>query len=231
METGESGDGILQFNTNAELILDNDSAGADDSAIYGEVTLGSGAKLIVQDSNHIVYGNGKINGSGANSKIQIESGLTLTNNLTVSGEGIRGRLAVEALSGTATLYNTGIVMADNDGTLLLSSNLILDDSNVAVWGATGGCSAVLQFDRDATSLEGDFTLPSGNGVLKFGANVDVLTLGTLSYSGGKLDIQSGASFVYCTFSGSCSQPGTAYSLNICDNPYIVTSTSNCGNCP
>lgn len=241
VETGASGDGILQFNTNAELILDNDSAGADDSYINGLVTLGSGAKLVFADSNHMVSGNGRIQASGGNTspaKIQIGSGLMLTNNLSVSGEEIRGRqLTIEAVSGTATFDNRGIVMAeageDESGTLLLASNLVLADDAAAEWGATAfeNFSAKLRFDRDAESLEGDFVLPADDGVVYLDANVNVVTFGSLIYNGGKLDIQSGASFIYCGFSGSCSQPGTAYGLNICDNPYIVTTTSNCGGCP
>jgi hypothetical protein len=187
--------------------------------IEGNVVLqGSGSVLRFIDGNQIVQGGGAITGQHNDAKIEIESGLKLTNKMLIEGH---MKIDRAGSSGTATFENyrtlstpQGIVRANgqfgSNGSpkiLEFTPNLVLDDTDNGSYDPSyeaGGpqCSACstcscgyarLSFRRSAASLEGDFVINNCADMLFF---EDVTTSGSVTHTAGTVWVDSGNTFTF-----------------------------------
>ncbi len=242
--------GTLEIDPNITLTLENDDhiihvcnppapscALSDNSIVDGDVKLvlhdnevdGGNLKFVNED--HIVAGDGNITGrTTTGSEIQIAGDIVLKNQLDQTGEGIRGALTINGLSGTVDgkLINQGVVRAD--GVLIVDA--VIDDIDDARW--MSGCKDTLEFKQGSTDLEGDFT----NDVMdddigepgKFTFHEDVKTCGAYERACGWIDVDESNSvtFEYVDFvdltdgAFGCGNPGTAAgSPATCEDPFVV----------
>lgn len=178
---------------------------------------------------HTVSGGGRIEGQDEGCVIEIGAGNVLTNELDARGEGIRGSLTIRGLTHAGaingTFINRGLVEAV--GHLTLHADTILDDDDTALWKAVS-CKTVLQFDRQALGLDGDFELGCGS---RFLFNASIRTCGTLIYNAIGIDVENSSTFQYAHFTGTQSNPGSATPPVTCANPWTVSADDCCCVCP
>jgi hypothetical protein len=203
------------------LTLDN----TDDvsSEIYGTLTLkNSAAQLDIIDNDHVFTGSGTVVGEDDSVLVRIEDTFFLETDVL-----FQGAMTIQAISGTATFKNYGEVRATGDR-IWLKSDLVLVDQNGSMWKVDGDSATIMEFDRAATGLNGNFHVLSC-GAFQFDANI--YTCGSLKYNG-LLDVNS-AVFKYAQFdnTSSCGNPkdsGTGGCLSIF-TMFTVSSDHDC--CP
>ncbi len=144
----------------------NGDGGPTTSIVDGHIVLESCTSVLkISDNNHTFEGNGYIDGQCDTAQIQIGSGLTLTNEVTVCG-------SLQIRAGSGTLDNDGLVEANDDGgtltcyegtfagsgeykvawpgaTLKFSSGI--DDTGLAAAFTVGNATALLDIDEDVVS--------------------------------------------------------------------------------
>jgi len=186
--------GKIVITGSGTLIL-NGSGGNDESTIDGRIILESCTSVLrISHNDHTFTGDGKIVGECNTAQIAIDSGLTLTSNIT-----IEGALQVRAASATFINGATGVVHANRtsgDQILTLYSGTF-DDVDGAEWKVSADGSAELYFRSGITvgTLDGDFTV--NNGVLDL--DVSVTTDGCLGFTGGQIQVAPSCRFtVDCT---------------------------------
>ncbi len=230
---GPNPEGKLIILHNSKLTLDNDSGNG--STIDGEVFLdapfvnAAPPTLAFIDQNHVVDGIGQIRGDHASCVITIAPGVVLTSQLAATGKGIRGSLTIMGhtdFGSTGTFVNEGLV--ESTGHLLLNANL--DDSPSALWRVVPlTCSTfVLQFDRQALGLEGDFEAAGALGILRFNASIS--TCGDLVNYCGQIDVNNGSTFQYVGFSGFCQNPGVGCGGDCLEPCTVSADHTNCCSC-
>jgi hypothetical protein len=113
--------------------------------------------------------------------------------------------------------------------IILHADTVIRDHNTvnhATWKATG--DGVLEFNREATSLNGRFFLAC----TQITINQNVKTCGEFRFNQGLLTIASGKTFKFVTFATdtSCSNPGVGGATRppTCGDPYVVSSSASCG---
>jgi len=177
VDTASSQSGKLVLASGAQLLVGRYGKFTSDDAVTHEIagrvrllSVTSGNEAILQVNANTVFGPrssnyGSITCEDAQAQIDIANGMTMTNQIILQGMGV-----IDALSGTATLLNhrvaasadSGVVRANDQGTLMLGSNLNVTDLNTGgnypTWEVVGDAGAMLRFDRDAISLVGDFFL-------------------------------------------------------------------------
>ncbi|MFM9996289.1 MAG: G8 domain-containing protein [Phycisphaerales bacterium] len=225
--------GTLNIQPGKKLTLDLYTSNVPlDSIVDGIVTLvhdntGFGTLTFAQGT-HTVTGDGRIAGQEVTCTIEVGSSSILTNELAGSGEGIRESLTIRGLTASGqtngTFVNQGLVEAV--GHLTLHADTILDDDGTGLWKAVS-CKTVLQFDRQALGLDGDFQLGCGS---KFLFNASIKTCGTLIYNSTGIDVENSATFQYAAFSGSQANPGSATPPVTCNNPWTVSADDCCCVC-
>jgi len=146
----------------------------------------SGSELSITSSATITYTEtaGKIEGQDDGAKITVGSGITFTSDINIVGA-----MQIDATS--ATFLNHGLVHANRDGTLKLASGTV-DDSDGAVRWQVSHADAVLWFNVAAGDLEGNFDVSAGT----LDIDEDVTTTGSLTHTGGTIDVASGKCFTY-----------------------------------
>lgn len=157
---------------------------------------------------------GSVMGNDNNAEIRIASSATLTSQIT-----FEGRMKMLPQSSTATFVNervnasadSGLVHANANGTLRLHQDLILDDNSnspgsyLPVWKVGVDTGAILEFNRAAASLIGNFATANCPAKLFFKA--DVTTSGSLTAHTGRIDAQSPFDFVASNYDSTLvSQP-------------------------
>lgn len=257
-------DGVLNIANGVTLILENDDDNVDfgfgpvlpdHSIVNGEVNVGSGAgggTLHVQAlwpgatyNEHIFGGDGKVDGVGDRSVIEIGEDQIFVNQLGGAGDdnGIFNWFKFRANDGAATFNNEGRVVADI-GDISFESTLDLEDAVGAIWGVDD-CEHEMKFAQSAT-LAGDFVMFSdddgtgsdGGGEFWLSvANITIDTSGTLvveqSCPFQQWTLASGCTFEYETFDCSLAPSSCATCTNPCDTctgPYQVTSSETIGSC-
>ncbi len=187
VETG----GTLEILASSTLIL----TGPDRSCVDGEVLLkGSGSILRFTTNHHTVSCSGKIKGESDTAEIVIDN-VTLTGDVKITG-----RLRI---TGAGDFTNEGSVTADRtNGTLDVQVTGTIADGSGASW-EVAAAGAMLRFVEEPASLQGDFTV--SDGTLRAGDDVapgddiDVVTTGNLTHTGGKIIAGVDDSF---TFNGT-----------------------------
>ncbi len=187
-----AGGGNLKINANVTLTL----TGPGPSCVDGTVILiGSGSRLAFTTNDHTVTGSGKIKGLSNSAGIDIASGLTLTNDLKITGR--------MQITGAGDFTNEGSVTADApNGTLDIQVTGTIGDEAASSW-AVKASGAMLRFLEEPACLQGDFTVTAGTlraGGDVGGDDVDVVTSGSLTHTGGKIIAGVNDSF---TFNGTC----------------------------
>ena len=150
----------------------------------------SGATLEIASNDHALTGDGKIIGQDNAAQIEIDSGLTLTSELSIEG-------ALEIHASSGTFINEGLVNADgtfSDKIVTLFSGMFSGDGQ---WKASGS-GATLHFRAFITvnPLAGDFAVSAGT----LDIDESVCTTGNLTFTGGTIAVNAGKSF---TAGGSC----------------------------
>lgn len=162
------------------------------SCVDHEVILeGSGSTLAFTTNDHEVTGSGKIKGQN-DAIIEIASGVTFTSDVKITG-----RLKIQ---GTGNFTNEGSVTADDgSGALDIMVTGTIDDSATANWKVKKS-GASLIFREEPASLQGDFTVSDGTlqagDDLAPGDDIDVVTTGHLTQTGGKIIAGVNDSFVF-----------------------------------
>lgn len=196
----------------------------DGTSTYSLTKTGSGGKLILTNSNTYDGGtniqagviqaqNSGAFGTGAvtiydGAALNLAGGITPTNIITITGNGMSGNGAVRNISGTNTLSGTLTLSGDSrvqsdTGTLTLSGNVTGSGKNLTVGGAGN------------TTVSGTITTGVG-GVTKDGA-------GTLTYSGGSANTYTGNTTVNA---GTLALSKTASIVAVAGNLVVNAGTVN-----
>lgn len=230
--------GHLVIQASKKLTLDNDANV--DSVINGDLVLEDGGEnasgtLEIVDHNHVVSGSGFIQGGSVYCHILIEMNKVFQSELANASGGIRGGMKFlrdDPLGTAAPGYfnNFGTVIANGGQTIWFASSVELDDQTDAEWKVSGYPS-IMQFDRAATGLSGNFRLAC----YTFLFNANVATCGTFEYDIGILDFENSSTFKYATFDAgsSCGNPKVS-GIGSCvspTSPFVVGPTDvNCSAC-
>jgi hypothetical protein len=210
------------LNIQASMVLTLDGSANSTSYVEGTGRIylqGSGSELSFTTNDHTisyVSSAGEIVGQHDSALITLD-----TNSQVLTSEiPISGALAITE-SGTPSdtrFVNSSTVSANlASGTLELSVDY-LDDGMCYAPGdwEVSASSAVLKFTADSTFLSGDFTVSSGT----LDIDTDVWTSGSLSFTGGTIDVADGVSFetgqtatVYYFYVDGAGTPGAASNSN------------------
>lgn len=188
---------ILDIQTGNTLTLDGTSRTA--HTIAGTVRLaGSGSTFAFTSASQSLSGDGKIEGQDNAARITIADTYDLTSNIDVVGSlQIRGLDTSDPPD--AGFENNDVVEANratdaNDNKLVLYSGLITGSGEWKMATADAFLNFASGIKADATTapkLTGPFTV--SNGTLEIDENVT--TTGSLSFSGGKIQVASGKTFI------------------------------------
>ncbi len=131
-------------------------------------------------NDHTVTGSGKIKGFSNLAEIAIDN-VTFTSDVKITGH--------LQITGAGTFANEGSVTADNpNGILEIAMTGTIDDSVGASW-AVEAVGAFLRFLEEPACLRGDFIVTTGTlraGEDIGGDDIDVVTTGSLTHTGGKI---------------------------------------------
>lgn len=184
--------GTIEIEASSTLTL----TGPGPSSVDGDLVLrGSDSKLKFTGLDHTVTGSGKIKGRDDEAQIEIAPGVTFTGDVKIVGH--------LQITGAGSFVNDGCVTADAPaGALDLAVTGTIDDAAGACWQVVGQ-DATLRFLTKPARLDGDFTV--GEGTLRAGRDapvddIDVVTTGDLTHTGGKIVAGVDDSF---TFNGTC----------------------------
>ncbi|MFM9996312.1 MAG: hypothetical protein ACKVU4_10990 [Phycisphaerales bacterium] len=233
--------GLLYIYPSYTLTLENNNnnidSAPDDHEINGDVVMlvnpsgppTAGGSIAFTSLDHRVDGDGTVWGDNPTyCVVSIAANIKLINRLAEAGQGMRGSMTIEGLTGTTNgkFRNEGLVEADGKGHIILASTTILEDISDAFWNI-GDCFSHMTFERESLNLNGDFTHVD-NGRYHF--NQSVKTCGTYTRNCGWIDVGSGKTFSYVEFvdgSGSCGNPGSATGDPVtCNAPYVVSADAN-----
>lgn len=222
--------GTLIIPPDSQLTLDNDNdniqANPDNSVVDGLVLFTDDSndphdsELFFDENDHIVTGDGTIQGEWGGAIIRTEEVLTSR----LDNSGIRGALSIAGVDGGSTFINEGIVCADANGLVLVITAANVDDHSTlsyAQWCATSG--GTLRFDTAATTLQGDFVVECAT----LFCNAVVQTCGDFCFNGVWVTI--GASDAFRYGSESCGTVGTPI-IGVCSF-FEITSTVGPASCP
>jgi hypothetical protein len=226
-------------NPGVTLTLENDDnnlpaseccpAGLPDHNVFNghlilEHSLAFGGSRLVLENTHNIHGTSRhIIGWHSDCAIEIADGKTVTSDLAGSGGFIGGSLTIES-PGSAVLVNEGGVRAYKplvaaDGFLVIDASVQIDDAAGAFW-EVAGVDVSLEFNTEATDLEGDFIHTINLGAGTFVINEDISTCGAYirNCCDGKFDIASGKVFEFITY-----EEGPKF----CDPVHSGTGTATC----
>lgn len=219
--------GFLTIQGGGTLTLGSGGVAAATHTIDGDglapsiVLESSTSVLRFAEVNHTLTGSGYIQSEQNAARIQITNGETLINEIL-----ILGRIEIEPVSGSATFENDGWVLSNDGGIILFDDNIALASGGSGAFevnGNVGGCASTMQFLEAATGLTGaSFVLNGGT----FDFDVSI-TAGSFTFNEGKIDIFTGTTFTYNSYSGSCTNPDAT------GPPFAIagSTTVTCGSCP
>lgn len=139
----------------------------------GDLVLQGSGSIVKFTASATVAGRGSIKGQNNGAEIRIATDKVLTNTTSIVG-----MLTIVGETGPGNagkLDNRGLVHANDNGTLELGSNLLLDDTGSAVrWKASTNGGGILLFRNEHTGgskLDGDFAVANCS-KLKFDKTIE-----------------------------------------------------------
>lgn len=218
---------------------DNHLVDGDGTVNIGEdIANGDAVLIVVSNDIHVFSGTGRVAGLHVESELQIDTDVTLVNQLDTDGGGIRGSMIIRGLTGgdaPGGILNEGLVEAK--GTMVIAENTIIADVTDARWHVS--CKTEMIFDEGATNLEGDFVhYNTASGIPEPGAfvfNESVHTCGAyIAEACGTIDVDEAndVTFSFATLDVEqfCDSCDTCPATPTCANPYVVETDKTGPDC-